>query len=578
MQKKLEFSREMPSILIILAVGLALSWRLIFDGYLFTEDADEHLLWAQQFLKGLMSGNLYPRWAGDANAGWGNPAFVFFPPFIFYTYAAISLFTKDVAAMMSASAVAGLIGSGLAMYVLGRSLLGRAGSAFASVLYMALPWHLINIYYRTAMAEFWAFFWLPLILFFASRLGRSGKGSFIGLSVCYAGLITTHLPTALLFTPFLLAFIAFIFVGQRDMRSLGLRLLALGAGTALSAVFLLPAVMELRHIDMQDFTSEELAVRSNFLFSTKAIESGAFKGIEWLLRAYERMALASLLVFLIGAVSSSKRISGEGPLRAPLRFFAFSGMAAVFMTTPLSLPVWEALAPFHFDKVQFPVRMLTTAGLFAALSAGGTLHFIGSAHRRKTALSLALLTALLVNAVLAGEVLRNFRGFDRSKLSVTADMSVEMLRKEFAKFRPSGNQLNNVWGYIPSSLKFIPTGDWPDVVLRGSGKIEVLGWKPEDRLLRVDVPEGGEVLLKTFYFPGWKAYAGGRPIELRAEPTSGQISFSLPPGLHEVTIRYEGGPWQKAGKFVSMAAMVFLAGYCLLGKLRYNFLHGKTIS
>ena len=82
------------------------------------------------------------------------------------------------------------------------NVLARFPALLSALSYMALPYHLIDIYQRSALAESWAFTFIPLICFFTVKIRRKALPHLVGLSLSYAGLILTHLPTAFLFTFF----------------------------------------------------------------------------------------------------------------------------------------------------------------------------------------------------------------------------------------------------------------------------------------------------------------------------------------------------------------------------------------
>ena len=81
-----------------------------------------------------------------------------------------------------------------------------AAACIAAIVYLLLPYHLeIDLWRRQAFGEFTAYLWIPLILIFTRRIVSSSRG-FTGLAASYAGLLYTHIPVALLFSPFLLAY------------------------------------------------------------------------------------------------------------------------------------------------------------------------------------------------------------------------------------------------------------------------------------------------------------------------------------------------------------------------------------
>jgi len=202
---------------LLFVTTLVLCSPLVFEGYLTGHDKS-NLLWAQQFLKSQTTGIFYPQWVADANLGCGSATFIFYPPFIFFIYSLINFFVKEVLAILSTSVFLGMFTSGITMYIFSRIYMARFNALLSSVLYMAMPYHLIDLYTRMALAEFWAFPWIPLICFFTVKIRERKILYLIGLSISYSGLILTHPPTTLLFTPFLILFFIFLFYKEGNRK------------------------------------------------------------------------------------------------------------------------------------------------------------------------------------------------------------------------------------------------------------------------------------------------------------------------------------------------------------------------
>ncbi|MGN5137043.1 hypothetical protein ACTG15_02035 [Aeromonas sp. 164P] len=89
--------------------------------------------------------------------------------------------------------------SGLFAYLWLRPFAGHGRALAASLLYMALPYHLaIDIYARFALAESWAFVWAPLALLAQDRLCRGAPFALLQLAFAVAMLVLSHLPSTLL--------------------------------------------------------------------------------------------------------------------------------------------------------------------------------------------------------------------------------------------------------------------------------------------------------------------------------------------------------------------------------------------
>jgi hypothetical protein len=59
----------------------------------------------------------------------------------------------------------------------------------------------------------------------------------------------------------------------------------------------------------------------------------------------------------------------------------------------------------------------------------------------------------------------------------------------------------------------------------------------------------------TYYFPGWQAAVDGRPVEIAADPPNGLIGLTLPPGEHDVRLRFGPTPVRRVAAGLSLLAL-----------------------
>ncbi len=102
-----------------------------------------------------------------------------------------------------------VLGSGWGMYGFVRSWLGRRAGLVAAVAYMTVPYHLVNVFVRAAMAESFALALLPLVLWgFRSVVVAPRWRSVLAAGAAFAALMWTSNLVALVFTPGLAAYVA----------------------------------------------------------------------------------------------------------------------------------------------------------------------------------------------------------------------------------------------------------------------------------------------------------------------------------------------------------------------------------
>jgi hypothetical protein len=199
-------------------------------------------VWIDQFAGELGRGILYPRWLPQSHGGLGAPVFHYYAPIAFYVGAGLRLIGLTPYAAMLATFALAWFGSGVAMlHCLGSP---RGRSLAGAVLYMVLPYHILDFYRRGALAEFCIYPLIP-VLVMALRRGGEGRG-FVPLAFVYAALLMTHLPMALVTSLFLI--LPYV-LSRRSILSARLASIVAGLalGLALAAIYLVPALI-LQHV------------------------------------------------------------------------------------------------------------------------------------------------------------------------------------------------------------------------------------------------------------------------------------------------------------------------------------------
>ena len=149
-----------------------------------------------------------------------------------------------------------LVGSGLAALLWLRTFVSKTVAAGCAALYMMMPYHLaIDMYRRCAIPECWAFAWMPLVLYFTVGVIARKQRDLIGLSITFALLIFSHLISLAMFFWIPLGLAMLLSRPNQRIRSVLRVAFAMGLGTIISSVYLLPALANARYIPVSRLLS-----------------------------------------------------------------------------------------------------------------------------------------------------------------------------------------------------------------------------------------------------------------------------------------------------------------------------------
>jgi len=580
---------------LILLLSLFPIGPLLQPGYMWeAHDARHSVYFLFEFDRGIQDGILYPRWQPDFAFGYGYPFFNIYGPLSSWMGELFHLAGFDFPDAVKIVFGLSVVGSGLAMYGFVRRVMGRQAGLVAAVAYMVIPYRLVDLYVRAALAESLAYLFVPLVLWGTwAALHHPRLLNVVGLALAYAGLILTHPLTAMLLTlilAFYAAVLALVRLNEeqpwREMSRqsfwpllghlghlLAPAALGLALGLGLSALFILPAMTESRFVRVDQWYGGRYAWGGDFVefFQLFSPEWGFGLSVPGPDDQVSFQLGAVPVVLSLLATASWLRRRRSLP---HLRFFAALTALAVLLMLSLSAPLWQLLPLVRL--VQFPWRLLSVTTISMAFLCGAVVQDGRSGEATFPEPATLLLVALLLLGSLP---------------SMQARMSEqEVSLAGLMRFQQSSDEMTGSTAWVRRIPTWSPMADYfiagkpltsrinYSELYRQPGRVHAQTLELHTTSELVEYSAGRSVLLtfNTFYYPGWHAYLldpatnevrEELPIALRGE--LGLMTVRVPAGVGRVLLRFEDTPIRRLGTAVSLGSLA-LVGLLLLGTLRFG--------
>jgi len=546
----------------------AFAWLpLATPGYFMrAHDAAHSLFFLQAFDEVIRDGHLWPEWGPHFAFGYGYPLWIFYAPLAYFVGEAFHLLGASITTAMKLVDLIATLGATLAMYGWARRHFGVWGAAFAALVYTNAPYHLLDLYVRSAAAEYLTFVFFPLVLWRWEALVESpGRRNAILAALVTAALILTHHGAAFIFALLLAAYILLVLALR--LRAGGVRwpaLLGHGAAAAaltlgLSAVFWVPMLLEQRYIVVEQWTSVAYNYQKHFVYLNQFFSPAWGYG-------YSGEGLADDMAFQLGLMpvfAAAVALMLPGARRAQAWFFLAASVLVVLAMSPVSAGFWNAL-PIA-SLVQFPWRLLALSAITLAWLAGAALDSLtaaGARHEGHAAL-------LMIAVALASAAYTLPQYTPRSPVAESARASVDF---ELVSYRDRTGYMT--WASeqpMRSPLVEAYQAGAPltrAVVVQGDAQIEPLSYGGELHRLRVRAAAEAVIQFRVYYFPGWRAYVDGQPAALWPSGPQALNTLAVPPGAHTVELRFEDSAVRAAAKGTSIVSLLGMLAWIGFGAWR----------
>jgi len=490
-----------------------------------THDGVVHLARQAAWFELFQKGQIPPRWASGFNYGYGSPVLIFMYP---WPYFLGSLFLSAGASLVLTFKLVCF----LSFWLSGLFLFGFAQEFFqdqkkalvASVFYQFASFRLAEIIIRGAYGEIWAYTFAPLVFWGLTKiLNKKYLAGFLLAGFGSGLLILSHNSVSL---AFFLAAVLFILFFNRQSFKLITSGLSLALGLGLSAFYWLPALYERRFtygdlfmkgVFEDHFPTLKQLLLPNF-FNTPAGQVG---DVPVQIGLFHFIALLLAIVFYFRTKKSQEK--------KLLGFCLLIGALVLFFMQPISRPLWNKIALLR--QFQFSWRLLSLIVLVSSL-AGAVVY-----SRCRW-----LIIGLLILASVA-----YWRPTDFDSINEPDFWHYSLSSTHYG-------EADTIW------LAHQPN-QYPEKrveVIGGEGKIIDFQKEFNRQEFIVKAQTEVHVLSHTQFFPGWRVYAGGQEnqIQFQDQNHRGLITFHLPPGEHQVLIKFTRTKDRLLAEAISLVSLV----------------------
>ncbi len=510
-------------------------------------DFNIHIYRIMSFYDSLSEGNIMPSWAGELNATYGNPLFIFNYSLPYYI---ISLFHFIGLSFIASTKIylgLTLFLSGIFMYAWIKELSGNKLAAFTSaIFYIFSPYHLIDVHFRGTLGESTIFLLLPLLFLSITQYFKNKRLIYLALISLFIDLqFLSHPLLASVFLGIEILYVIFLSLNSKELRSF----IAINIALLIGIIASSPAWISFIIYSPYTFKIPPLAdniVTINFfqhLFFSPWRFGLLFQGPNGELAhliGYTQLFVSVTSILILLFKKFPKKI------QVHYVFWITLCLITLLFMSPLSNFIWHYvnnISPMLvvFGRLSLAISFLTSiiAGYFVLILLN---------------LKIKKIFVYLLVTITIGYTILNW-GHRRVIPEINDDLLMKNIWKSSATEGPS-YFANTKWA-DKSGLWFDKRPQKPLDVLEGKGLVKQINRTSTKHMYKVVAETPIVIRENTLYFPGWEMKSNGKKIHIYPDE-KGIVNTRLPKGLQHVEFVYDDILPYKISKIIAISVFSIL--------------------
>lgn len=535
----------------LLLLAMPVCFRLFTGSLLYGHDAYCYFPRVVEVHQNLIHGVALPRWAPDLGSGYGQPLFIFHPPFFYWVAELWHLLGWDYVTAVNLACALLVVAAAVAMFLLARLYFGDFGGWLGAAAYLYVPYFAVDLYVRSSLEEFAVFALVPLAMYGFGAFARGGNRNFWVLgAVAYSLVFFSHFPAALLFSPVLAGFLAVTAWREKSWRLLVDQAAGLAFGLGLGACMWLPALAEKPYVALTRALHGNGEFATHFVYPHQLLYSPWGYGYS-VQGPNDGMSFALGWSHVLLAIVASVWIARRPKLAdwRLMRFLAIVASLLCFLMFEDAAWLWKHLPLLPY--VELPWRLLGPVALCTAMLVAALGPAIASLRRHR-AMAFAAAIALLI--------IPNLTHLHPGR---TAEIDPAFWTPN--QLAATGFETTTMGEITPRWMEQVPPFiTEPAVVAAGDAQLRDDRREPFRYSAQIAAKSATRIRVSKAWFPGWTLRIDGRPAEAGPSPVTGQVEFSVPAGTHTVELNFGRSPARGLGESISLLSVAAMAAYAFL--------------
>lgn len=502
-----------------------------------THDGFVHLVRIGAYFKALSDGQILPRWAGDLNFGYGMPIFNFIyqlPYLIASMFVALG--SSLVVSFKLTVIMSHLIGA-VGIYLFAKELFDDEKKILlVSILYQFAPFRIVELLVRGSFGELYTYAFLPFVLYGLAKLSKKPNLKFVALvSISTALLVLSHNSISLVFFGVAALFLLFT---APSRKTLLWGLSGLTGGLLASSFYWAPALLEHKYtygnLFMKDLYTNYFPTISQLfvpnITNNPALQNG---GVSVQIGIFHTIPILLGLWYLF-----QKKTNKTNKKQILFSLTIIAG--SIVLMLPISSLLWQNISLLR--QFQFPWRLLAPVSI--ATSILGILYMHIHILKKPFIFWFLILSIVFSTAYYWVPPL----GYDH----ITDEAEYWNYPLDTTYF----GETNVIWS--AGSAKEYPKERVH--AIEGTAVVTNFLKKTTIHTFTVKSTQSAKLVDHTQYFPGWNVYVDAQkiPVQFQDQNWRGLVTFSVPPGKHEVIVKFEDNKIRTITRMISIGTLTIL--------------------